>query len=387
MKSSNEHVAIRMFGMFDILYNGESVLQQKKISARNIELLKFLLINTDKLVTARNILESLWSEENFADEKACVKTYVYRLRSFLSGKNALGVDISKHLNLVSKNDGYCMEIAKDVKSDLREFDELCAAIAADKNADSLKKNFLKLAGLCEGAFMGQSDISDEPWLLQQKKYNNNTFCAMADHTLKHLKEAERHEDMVEVCNAALAEYPSDEMINIHLIEALSALGRFDDARRCYQHMIQEQDGLAVSNSLAMNNLRRHMHALQYEDIVGKENYREITKTVYRLAEDFLKANSNRFSICYIQIKYGRYSNRAVDVLVIRGILDRVLRQALRKQDMYTVIDKDHAIALLHEADRHFYEIIIQRIGNLFSKETTKEQCQLDISILKTKMIV
>ena len=79
--SKNDFVCVRMFGGFVISYQGTKYNMTQHLNKQPLNLLQYLLLNHEKIVSNEDLYDALWSESK--NPKSALKFTIHSLRASL----------------------------------------------------------------------------------------------------------------------------------------------------------------------------------------------------------------------------------------------------------------------------------------------------------------
>jgi SARP family transcriptional regulator, regulator of embCAB operon len=203
--------------------------EEYSLSARKMEiLLATLLIRTNQVVSAGQLLNELWGEEQPRRAAAGLHVYISQLRKFLGGIRDFDGAI------VTRSPGYLLQLGSD-ELDLHGFQEamsdgrarLKAGAAADAAA-ALETALSLHRGPVVGGIEGGPIVASFAAWIEESRLECLEMLAEADLALS------RHREVVSMLISLVTEHPLREAFYQLLMLALYRSGRQADALRVYQ---------------------------------------------------------------------------------------------------------------------------------------------------------
>jgi DNA-binding SARP family transcriptional activator len=222
-------VEFRILGPVEVLDEGRSVpLPAGKPRA----LLRFLLLNRNRVVSAETLIDELWGDEPSESATKALQGYVSQLRK------ALGAD-----RLVTKPPGYSLRV-EDGELDLDRFEQL-----AREGRERLAAGDVKAASRELGSAL-------ELWRGPAPGLEERRLAALEDRIDADLALA-RHAELVAELETLVAEHPLRERLRGQLMLALYRSGRQADALEEYRRTRETLvDELGIEPSEELQELQR-----------------------------------------------------------------------------------------------------------------------------------
>lgn len=209
-------IKIYTLGDFDLIKNGESILDNVRYPYKLIKLFKFFLTFRDKKLIPDSIIEDIWQDEDFIDPRKVLRTQISRLRkgifkrneekffeiSFIYGYYVFLLDYEKavlDVDIFEDN----IKIANDLKETSPE-----EAIEAYKKAISIYN----------GEYLGESEYED--WLIPIRHRYERLYLQSLFKLIGLLEEYRRYIEIIDICEKGLSLTPLNEVLNICFMEAL-----------------------------------------------------------------------------------------------------------------------------------------------------------------------
>ena len=402
-KSAGPALTIKTFGYFNILYNGESVFYGQNNAVKPLEILKFLIVNIGKEVSIETIVENIWPDNEYYDEKTVIRTYIHRLRKVIAAENRFNTDFSGDLRIHASKGRYRLEISDRVDLDIDRLTELNDVIAAlpPAEAGSDITEVGSLADTLLSVYTG-SFIADAPfaaWTVMYRNYYTRIFSNSLNTLLDFYKNAGDNEKLIELCEASLKIYDLDEKTNIFFMNALIDSGRAAVALQHYSYITKKMyTELAVSPSDRMLEVYGRMKTdkspvnagagagatarqlISEEDFSDAERIISIINDLNDVAQKIM-IGMDKYSVGYVLLKQSPGAKSAgCDDEELQKILEKAIRLSLRKNDMYAVFGPHHAVIILSDAQEAYYSLIIKRLNEEFYKSYNGLDLVLSVEI-------
>lgn len=230
-------VQINLLGEFEI-YTSCGVLRYSDLNSPMIcKLLAYMLLNRKKIIPPQELLEALWPEEQGDSDKSLQKlrTLILRVR------RSFGL-ISEHSLIETMTNGYCLNRALHIKTDLQFMDRLWKEVK-ETNSTYSRVNFLKQAmELYRGPVLGGT--CDEIWLLPTVTACQMHYTAMTNELLRILAEAKDYHGLYEYAGKSIEVNPGNEKAYYWMTYATIQMGAHEVARHeieaAKRHLTEEE---------------------------------------------------------------------------------------------------------------------------------------------------
>jgi DNA-binding SARP family transcriptional activator len=397
-ESKKERFDIKMFGCFDIQYNSKSIFLETSSNVKSIEMLRFLLSQKDKIFTAEAIAENVWPDNEYLDEKKVIRTYIHRLRKILTTENYFKKNFTDSINIVNVKGGYKVDLADSVRLDIDLFDKLRNVILGAKDEETATEAFEQLYEVYGGEFL--EECRYDHWAIMFRNYYLRTFSAVTCHVLSILQQNKNDIKMLDLCEKALKICELDENINIYFLQAMIESDQVANALQHYSFITSKMyTELSVLPSEKMRELYTKIKTYKsQEDAIGTLSMadtmdrRGLFNMVNEIVKVYLSTDKYKHSVAYIEVfkinEFGEITEdgsaehrTAEEKTDIIASLKYALEYALRKNDMYTILDDDLiAIVMLYEAKVEYYDNIINRLTNAFYSRYAGYRYKIKIKI-------
>lgn len=395
---ANENFSIKMFGCFDITYNKKSIFLETSSNVKSIEMLRFLLSQKDKVFTAEAIAENVWPENEYLDEKKVIRTYIHRLRKILTIENYFKKDFTNCINIANIKGGYKAELADNIELDTDLFEKYKNIITLTNDEETCVKAFEEINKIYSGEFL--EECRYDHWAIMFRNYYLRTFSSAVCHILAILQENKNYAKMIDICEKSLKICELDENINIYFLQAMIESDQVSNALQHYSFITSKMyTELSVMPSEKMRELYMKIKTYKkQEDTIGtltmadSMDRRGLLNTINEIVKVYLASDKNNYSVAHIEVfKLNEYGEIAEDGASkhrtekeradITGSLKYALEYALRKNDMYTIMEEDcSSIVVLHDAKAEFFDNIVNRIANAFYSRYSGYQYKIKIKI-------
>jgi len=378
---------IRTFGSTDIQYNDKSIFLEKQLASKTIALLRYFIINRETSCKTEQIIEDLWPDNEYIDEKKVLQTYVHRLRNMFARENSYKMDFTEQINILHKGGGYQLNVSGDVSIDADDFLSMINAVLKYETHEDLMKAVQSLQELYSGHFM--NDGAHNHTVIKQQNYYRREYCSIMAIILSKLSELEAYSDIINICESFFLIDDMNESINCMFMKALVKLGQVNHALNHYEFIVKKmRDVMDVGPSAEMQALYKSMKKEGSEnksdkpdsDLPVTVDIETVRNIVNEIIAERLDDKKAKYSVLTLTITNKEDKTDYTDTF------SSVMMRTLRKRDIYAVIDEHMVIAVLHEATDKSYEMIKKRISDCFYKLSTNN-AEIKIAIIPAFSII
>jgi DNA-binding SARP family transcriptional activator len=378
-QENNALLTIRMFGVFTIA-RGEEALTEKLKRSRQLEgLLKYMIAYRGRYVSPEELVDALWETRNCDNTAKAVQNLVYRLRMLIDLPGE-----TSHILYV--NGGYGWNSQAGCAIDLEEFDRALeeATLRLRAGAPDIAQYFNALQCYTMD-FLANSQY--DLWTVALRQAYRLKFTSCVETLIGLLKAENRHQDIIGVCEKAMAIDPYDEKVHVAFVEALVASNRIAHARMHYSYvteLLYRELGISPSQELRAVYAKINGGA-QYvqhdiDAILGSfgEEHKpegpyfcdeEIFHELYKLERRRLQRNGQSNCLMLLTVCNANYGMPPVDLLkAARNSLKEVLVASLRKGDVVCMWNDAQVLVMLSSLTFEDAEMIAHRIITRFHKE-------------------
>ncbi len=376
--NSKEPLTLHMFGVF-YAARGDVVLTDKLKRSRQLEgLLKYLVAYRGRFVAPEELVDALWENRSCDNPAKAVQNLVYRLRVLIDLPNE-----ASHILYV--NGGYGWNTQAPYVLDLEEFDRAHDGAMAALRAGRPDTELLSKA-LSHYVMDFLANSVYDLWTVSIRQAYRLKFTTCVETLLKLLSAEERHQEIIEVCEKAMAIDPYDEKVHAAFLRALAATNRIAHARMHYTYiteLLYRELGVSPSAELktAYAQISGHSRLVQHDidSIVGTFNDEqtsdgpyfcdeEIFHELFKLERRRLQRNGQSNCLLLITISNLNYGMPPPDALkAARALVKDVLIQSLRKGDVVCMWNDSQVLVMLSSLTYEDAEMISGRIINRFHK--------------------
>ncbi len=369
---------IKTLGIFDIRLNGNSVIKKSKQACIINKLLQYFIAFRNIEILPETIMENLFSENEYSDPKSTLSTQIYRLRKLLKSMVHEGEEESKYFTISAINGNYILEVGEKVEIDVDKFEELIKQgdQIITKNPDEALEIYYKALDIYGGFFL--SEYAYEVWLIPLQNYYNRLYLKAIFQTINLLKKNENYDEIIRICEKALYFEPYDEDIHICFMEAMLKQGQFTSVLKHYDYIVnllkKEMD---INSSPKLNKFyekiestlseKRKMSAIDFWNRIELEENEGAKCCDFRDFKAIIdnqkrKSERNTEADYVVILSNESEKNDGTNSKIWVKEMTQILKNILRKGDIFTVWNEKQIIILLHDVKYHSL-IIEKRLRN------------------------
>ncbi|TJX12977.1 hypothetical protein E9840_11375 [Tissierella creatinini] len=370
---------ISTFGNFDISDENHSLLKDASRQYRLYKLLQYFIAFRNKRLLPETIIDNLFRDSESLDPKNVLRTQIFRLRQELKGIIPESENESDYMYISFINGYYCLETGRKIIIDAAQFENLIAEGDQVINTDieRAKDLYGKAIKLYKGTYLSENPY--EVWIVPIRNYFSRLYIKTLAKLMEILKDEDRNEEIIELCEEALFIEPYEEIIHIFLIEAMLNLGQITNAKNHYDYaasIIEKEVGIKSSHGLK-NIYRKILNYLNEKTNVditnigpkldGKDEggafYCDLDcfKFLYNIQRRKSSRQNENDLIAIITLKEDNIIYDENDTKKWIKHMTDLLKDSLRSSDAFTFWNDSQILLLLHEVRGDGNEIIENRI--------------------------
>lgn len=115
---------IKTFGNFDIIYDGQSLIEEQSRQYRLYRLFQYFISYRNKRLLPESIIDDLFQDNQSADLKSVLRTQIFRLRKIIKNIIPEGGDDEDYICINFTNGYYVLKTGRNLILDIDEFEKL-----------------------------------------------------------------------------------------------------------------------------------------------------------------------------------------------------------------------------------------------------------------------
>ena len=380
---------VRMLGGFSVRWNGKLIAGGSKANESQIAYLLQILIHNRKTGVTRDRLEELLFEDrDMSNVHHALQSVIYNTK-----KKLLNAGLPD-LNYIEQRKGVFFWTDKiDLIEDAAEFDLLCQRAAEADDRDEKIALYLDACHWYSGEFLpNQTGVI---WAAREARRYREAFCLCVENAAQLLREEQDYFQMEELGTYASKIDPLADWETVTM-EALAAMGRYEDARKLYDDTVQyyfNEQGLRPSKRL-LEQFERLGVEMQYQHAALDQIQMTLTgrhdtfpggyvcsfpvfQGIYRMVERILErgGQSVYLMLCTVVDGKGNPMKEGPTLEELTKRMGDAVRQSIRRGDAMCQYGKGQYLVLLVNTTRENCSVVQNRINDRFivGRQRTKIQ--------------
>lgn len=379
-KKNCSELTVRMFGKFQT-ENEKGILNKENMRSEMLtRLLAYMISHREKDMTAQELIDVLWPEDQSDNPSGALKNLMYRLRKLMN--NTWG-ESGKYI--VTGRGAYQLNPEFVFHVDIEEFEECCRQVFNSEDPAVQQENGKRAVELYQGMFL--SELSSEYWVVSIATYYHSIYLTMVKRLAALLEKEKKFTDVEEICGKAIQIEPLDEEIHCFLLRAMIADNKQQLAASHYKETVKLlYDSLGVRPSGEMENIYEELQKIQHDhesniDII-QEDLREEKASgaffceygVFRKIYALESRSSRRLGISvhlalvslYLDFQIQKEGQDYTD-LIGEGmsVLEETLMKRLRSSDIVCRYSVNQFLVMLPACQYEDAKMVVNRLKDSF----------------------
>ena len=395
MKENHSALNIRMFGKFQIENENGMLNKENMRSEMLTRLLAYMVSHREKDMTAQELIDVLWPDDQSDNPSGALKNLMYRLRKLMN--RTWGED---GRYIITGRGAYQLNPELVVHVDIEEFEECCRQVFNSADPAVQQENGKKAVELYQGMFL--SELSSEYWVISIATYYHSIYLTMVKKLAALLEKEKQFTDVEEICAKAIQIEPLDEEIHCFLLRAMIADNKQKLASDHYKETVKLlYDSLGVRPSGEMETIYEELQKIQHDhesniDIIQEELREEKTSGaffceygVFRKIYALESRSGSRLGISvhlalvslYLDFQVSKDKNDYAS-LIGEGmkVLEDTLLKRLRSSDIVCRYSVNQFLVMLPACQYEDAKMVVNRLKDSFYKSGKTNKLLLQYSI-------
>lgn len=395
MKENHSALNIRMFGKFQIENENGMLNKENMRSEMLTRLLAYMVSHREKDMTAQELIDVLWPDDQSDNPSGALKNLMYRLRKLMN--RTWGED---GRYIITGRGAYQLNPELVVHVDIEEFEECCRQVFNSEDPAVQQENGKKAVELYQGMFL--SELSSEYWVISIATYYHSIYLTMVKKLAALLEKEKQFTDVEEICAKAIQIEPLDEEIHCFLLRAMIADNKQKLESDHYKETVKLlYDSLGVRLSGEMETIYEELQKIQHDhesniDIIQEELREEKTSGaffceygVFRKIYALESRSSSRLGISvhlalvslYLDFQVSKDKNDYAS-LIGEGmkVLEDTLLKRLRSSDIVCRYSVNQFLVMLPACQYEDAKMVVNRLKDSFYKSGKTNKLLLQYSI-------
>ena len=382
---------VRMLDGFSAEYNGVELVDQRQLRSQYCRLMELVLFFHDTGVNRELLKEALFEEREIDDVQHAIRNIVYNAKRRLK---SLGLPDVNYIEV--KRGVYYWTKEIPVVLDTEEFMQAKAEAAAEADPEEKRVLLRKAIGIYRGDFLGHLNIT--VWAVQRSREFREAFQECVEDMAQLLREQKDFKALKRLGEIAVQADPYSEWERL-IVEALSSLGRYDEAQQLCDDTVEEYIKEFGQNSASyMRDLVNRLNSAlvhQYEDveqIQSKLIEEDVDKRggyycaypafqeIYRVLARTMDRNEDRvfLMLCTVIDSKGNPMKEGPKLNELSGRLSDSIIRSVRHSDTVTKYGMGQYLVLLVNTTEENTKIVQDRITKNFQQG--RQRISLEYSV-------
>jgi len=390
MENGN-HLTIRMFGRFEMIYNEQVLNLGNSQTTKAMKLLQLLLFSGKKGIHRSQIIQHLFGVDAEGNIQTNLRVVVHNLRKILEKANLPGGE-----HIVIESGVYRFEPGCTMTVDAHVFEHLlqtAKTVPAQEQYGLLKEAF----DLYKGHFL--PEIYSEDWVIVNSARFQTLYTECVEKLLGLMKEKGQFQEMYKVSNYAASLYPLDEW-QVYEMEALVALGETKTALalyekttamyfeellmppseqmlECFQHMkdqlnMKTRDISEIQSGMEEKGFFKGAFFCQYPSFA--DSYRMMNRMMERSGQ------SVYLLMCTLYDEKEQITEGTDAFKELSDLLFASIQESLRRGDIFTRYNLKQYLVMLIGIRKEECSIVTSRIDSNFRKKCSNRSIKIHFHI-------
>ncbi|KUG02389.1 transcriptional regulator [hydrocarbon metagenome] len=247
--SHDDTLRIYTLGRFCVRRGDRIISSEARRSYKLWELFKFIISNRDRSVHGDTIIESLWPEQDYNDNRNSLHSMIYRLRQLIDNNCHNTHSVS---SITFSAGTYAWNENSNCWLDAVRFEQLCvAARQASSNDPSQSINlYLEAIDVYKGDYL--PELAYTEWTIPLRNYYHRLYVNAVQEVISLLVKSDNHEKVIGICEKAIQVEFYKEEIHAAYLCALIKDGNIAQARSHYEYassVFHKEMGIDLKNVL------------------------------------------------------------------------------------------------------------------------------------------
>lgn len=370
---------VRTFGGYSLEWNGVLIAGAARSGESQFTwLMQVLLHNREKGIGRDQLEELLFGDRDISNVHHAMQSVVYNAKKKLKKSGLPDVNY-----IILKKGVFYWTPEIPVEEDAEEFERLIASAEQEENLAKKLEGYLKACDCYRGEFLPtQAGVI---WAAQEARRYRGLFCSCVEKAVRLLRETEDYFQMERLGLYAASISPLSDW-EIVTMEALVAMGRYDDARKLYDDTVEfymQEQGLRPSKRMMemmeklgtqMKHRYEVLDAIQSE-LVGAEQEEgggylctyPVFQGIYHMVKRMMErgGQSVYLMLCTIVDSRGNPMKEGPMLEELSERLGDAICQSVRHSDAINRYGKGQYLVLLINTTRENCEVVQRRINYHF----------------------
>lgn len=393
MINTKSIIYIQTLGQFRVSIGGNSIDNSTNQAKKPWSILEYLITFRDRDITANELIELIWSDDQSANPNGALKTLVFRSRKLLEP-----LAMPPQNLIIQRRGSYAWNPEYQTVVDADQFEELCSQAGADGLSEEDQLLLYQQAiDLYKGDFLPKS--SWESWVMPISARYHSLYLQAVHKVIDLLTTAGDWEEIIRLCEKAVQIESFDEGIHYALIYALYNTGKQNLALEHYKNTIDLfYNEFSITPSERLKDLykviRDEKHGITTDLSIIQESMKEhkrksgayyceysVFRDIYQLEQRAIERTGDSIYLCLLTVRTsdGHLPKTSVMIRAMES-LGNAISGSLRRGDVYARYSIAQYIVLLPTSSYENGCNVMKRIITNFKKEYTRKDLAIDYSL-------
>lgn len=393
MINTKSIIYIQTLGQFRVSIGGNSIDNSANQAKKPWSILEYLITFRDRDITANELIELIWSEDQSANPNGALKTLVFRSRKLLEP-----LAMPPQNLIIQRRGSYAWNPEYQTVVDADQFEELCSRASADGLSEAEQLLLYQQAiDLYKGDFLPKS--SWESWVMPISARYHSLYLQAVHKVIDLLTTSGDWEEIIRLCEKAVQIESFDEGIHYALIYALYNTGKQNLALEHYKNTIDLfYNEFSITPSERLKDLykviRDEKHGITTDLSIIQESMKEhkrksgayyceysVFRDIYQLEQRAIERTGDSIYLCLLTVRTsdGHLPKTSVMIRAMES-LGNAISGSLRRGDVYARYSIAQYIVLLPTSSYENGCNVMKRIITNFKKEYTRKDLVIDYSL-------
>lgn len=378
--TEKEVLYVQTFGGFSMTYKGKLITGTiKSRESQFIYLMQILLHERVNGVSRDRLEEVLFGDRDIEDVRHATRSVIYNAKKRLRDWGLPEVNY-----IVQRGGIYYWTKEIPVEEDAREFERMYLEAEKETDPDVRLTKYLDACYSCTGEFLPAH--AGVLWVAQEARRYRSLFCACMKKTIYLLRNRQDYLQMEELGVYAAKISPLSDWETVTM-EALVALGRYEDARQFYDDTVEfyfQEQGLRPSEQMmklfrklgaqmerqygALDDIQMRLSEMDEDAQGGYLCSFPVFQGIYRMVERMMErgGQSIYLMLCVVVDDKGREIKDEQVLEELTGKLGDAVRGSVRRSDAVSRYGRGQYLVLLVNTTFEDCSIIQERINQRFT---------------------
>ena len=382
---------IRMFGKFEMVYNGQVLNLGHSQTTKAMKLLQLLLFYGEQGIHRSEVIQYLFGIDAEGNLQTNLRVIVHNLRKILEKS---GLPEGEYI--VIDSGVYRFNANCEVTVDATRFESL--VIQARDEQESQQCALLREAfELYKGHLL--PEIYSEEWVIVNSARFQNLYTECLENLIEILRKKNLYQEVYNISNYAASLYPLDEW-QVYEMEALVALGETkgalalyekttamyfeellmppsDQMLECFQHMKDQLNmkirGISeIQSGMEEKEFSKGAFFCQYPSFA--DSYRMMNRIMERSGQ------SVYLLMCTLHDEKEQLEEDAENFKAVSDVLFDSIQESLRRGDIFTKYNLKQYLVMLIGIRKEECSIVTSRIDSSFRKKCSNRNIKIQYHI-------